>query len=125
MLVTEQEVKELKKFITHLNSIREGAVVVEGKKDVDALKKIGYTGTILEYQKFGGMNKFADFASKYETIIVLFDRDKKGRELTGKIIKLLQRRTKVNLSFKRELRLVTRGKVKHIEQLRSYESYLS
>lgn len=125
MLVTEQEIKELKQFVVRLNSMKKSAVVVEGKNDVTALKKIGYLGTILEYQKFGGMTKFADFASKFESIIVLFDRDKKGRELTSKIIKLLQRRTKVNLSFRRDIRLITKGKVKHIEQLRNYEIYLS
>ena len=64
-------------------------------------------------------------AAKYERLIILFDRDKKGRTLTGKTIQLLQRRTKVDLSFKRKLRMITKGKIMFVEQLVSYESYLA
>ena len=123
MLVTEQEIVELKNFIFQLNSIKE-IVVVEGKRDSTALRKIGYTGKILEFHKFGGMVNFTDAVSKYEKLIILFDRDKKGRMLTGKTIQLLQRRTKVDLSFKRNLQKITKGKIMFIEQLVCYESYL-
>ena len=59
MLVTEQEIIELKDFIFQLNSIEE-TVVVEGKRDSIALRKIGYTGKILEFHKFRGMVNFTD-----------------------------------------------------------------
>jgi len=72
---------------------------------------LGYQGKILEFHKFGGMNVFADSAAKYKKIILLFDIDKKGRYLTGKIIQLLQRRTKVDLSYKKKLRQITREKI--------------
>ena len=124
MLVSEQEIFELKKFVFELNSIENGAVVVEGKRDSNALKKLGFTGKVLEFHRFAGMVDFADSVVKHERLIILFDRDKKGRILTGKAIQLLQRRTKVDLSFKRKLRIITKGKIMFIEQLRSYESYL-
>ena len=124
MLVTEQEITELKKFVFQLNSLKDSAIVVEGKRDSMALKKLGYSGKVLEFHRFGGMVNFTDFASKYERIIILFDRDKKGRYLTGKTIQLLQRRTKVDLSYKRKLRLITKGKIMFIEQLVCYESFL-
>lgn len=123
MLVTEQEIFELKNFITHLNSIKV-PIVVEGKRDSVALRKLGVTGKILEFHKFGGMIRFADAAAKYDKVVILFDRDKKGRTLTGKAIQLLQRRTRIDLSFKRKLRMITRGKIMCIEQLVCYESYL-
>ena len=93
MFVTEQEISELQEFVFQLNS-GNGVVVVEGKRDFNALRKLGYQGKILEFHKFGGINNFADSAAKYKKIILLFDRDKKGRYLTGKTIQLLQRRTK-------------------------------
>ena len=124
MLVTEQEIVELKDFIFQLNSI-EGMVVVEGKRDSIALRKIGYTGKILEFHKFGGMVNFTDSAAKYESLILLFDRDRQGRQLTEKTIQLLQRRTKIDLTYKRKLRAITNGKIKFIEQLVCYESYLT
>ena len=124
MLVSEQEILELKEFIFQLNAIENGVVIVEGKRDSNALKNIGYTGKVLEFHKFDGMIDFTDSVSKYKRLIILFDRDKKGRYLTGKTIQLLQRRTKVNLSYKRKLREITKGKIMFIEQLVCYESYL-
>ncbi len=125
MLVTEQEIIELKNFISELNSMKDSVVVVEGKRDSVALKKLGYSGKVLEFHRFGGMVNFTDSVSKYKRLIILFDRDKKGRRLTGKTIQLLQRRTKVDLSFKRKLRIITKGKIMFIEQLICYESYLA
>ena len=124
MFVTEQEISELQKFVFQLNS-GNGVVVVEGKRDFNALRKLGYQGKILEFHKFGGINNFADSVAKYKKIIVLFDRDKKGRYLTGKTIQLLQRRTKVDLSYKKKLRQITKGKIMFIEQLVCYESYFA
>ncbi len=123
MFVTEQEIIELEDFIFQLNSI-EGIVVVEGKRDSIALRKIGYKGEILEFHKFGGIVNFTDSAAKYESLILLFDRDRQGRQLTEKTIHLLQRRTKIDLTYKRKLRAITNGKIKFIEQLVCYESYL-
>jgi 5S rRNA maturation endonuclease (ribonuclease M5) len=105
VLVSEQEILKLKDFVFELNSIKNSVVVVEGKRDSSALKKLGYSGKILEFHRFGGMINFIDSVAKYERLIILFDRDKKGRTLTGKTIQLLQRRTKVDLSFKRKLRI--------------------
>ena len=124
MLVSEQEITDLKNFVFQLNSMKDSVVVVEGKRDSSALQKLGYTGKVLEFHKFGGMINFTDSAAKYEKLIILFDRDKKGRYLTGKTIQLLQRRTKIDLSFKRKLREITKGKIMFIEQLVCYESYL-
>jgi len=125
VLVTEQEILELKKFVFELNSIEKSVVIVEGKRDSNALKKLGFSGKVLEFHRFSGMIDFADSVAKYDRLIILFDRDKKGRTLTGKTIQLLQRGTIVDLSFKRKLRMITKGKIMFIEQLVSYESYLT
>ena len=125
MLVTEQEIAELRNFIIELNSTKNSVVIVEGKRDSGALKKLGYCGKILEFYKFGGIIRFTDFAAKYENIIVLFDRDRKGKQLTEKTINLLQRRTRVDLSYKKKLQHITRGKIMFIEQLVCYKSFLA
>ena len=125
MLVSEEEILELKDFIFQLNTLENSVVVVEGKRDSNALRRIGYQGEILEFHRFGGMVNFADSVANYQRLIILFDRDKKGRTLTEKTIQLLQRRTKVDLTFKRKLRVITKGKIMFVEQLVSYESYLT
>jgi len=125
VLVSEQEIIEIKDFVSHLNSMEESVVIVEGKRDSAALKKIGFSGKVLEYHKFGGMINFADSVARHENLILLFDGDKKGRYLTGKTIHLLQRRTNIDLRFKRKLTSITKGKIRFIEQLACYESYLA
>ena len=124
MLVTEQEIHEIKKFVFQLNLMKDSVVVVEGKRDTAALKKLGFSGQVIEFHRFGGIVNFADSVAKYEKLIILFDRDRKGRYLTEKTIQLLQRRTKIDLSFKRKLTVITRGKIRFVEQLICYESHL-
>ena len=124
MLVTEQEISEVKDFVSQLNSMKESVVIVEGKRDSAALKRIGYSGKVLEFHKFGGMINFVDTVARHENLIILFDGDKKGRYLTGKTIQLLQRRTKIDLRFKRKLTSITKGKIRFIEQLVCYESFI-
>lgn len=124
MLVTEQEIQEIRNFVFQLNLMKDSIVVVEGKRDAAALKKLGFSGQIIEFHKCGGIVNFADSVAKYEKLIILFDRDRKGRYLTEKTIQLLQRRTKIDLSFKRKLTVITRGKIRFVEQIVCYESYL-
>ncbi len=125
MFITEQEIHDLKKFVFQLNLMKNSIVVVEGKRDVNALKNIGFSGKIIEFHKFGGIVNFADSVANYEKLIILFDRDRKGRYLTGKTIHLLERRIKIDLSFKRKLASITKGKIRYVEQLICYESYLA
>ena len=119
----ETEIDDIKKFIDSLNSQKNCAVVVEGKRDSAALVKLGYSGKILEFHRFNGMIKFADSAAKYPRLILLLDGDRKGRYLTKKIIELLEHRTKIDLLFKKKLVSITKGKIRFIEQLVCYESY--
>ncbi len=124
MFVSEQEISEIKDFVSHLNSMEESVVIVEGKRDSAALKKIGFSGKVLEFHKFGGMINFADSVARHENLILLFDRDRKGRYLTRKTIQLLERRTNIDLRFKKKLTSITKGKIRFIEQLVCYESYI-
>ena len=119
----ESEIAEIKKFMDSLNSQTNCAVVVEGKRDVAALVKLGYSGKILEFHRFNGMIKFTDSAAKYSRLILLLDGDRKGRYLTKKIIELLEHRTKIDLLFKKKLVSITKGKIRFIEQLVCYEYY--
>ena len=119
----ENEIAEIKKFMNLLNLQKNCAVVVEGKRDYAALVKLGYSGKILEFHRFNGIIKFADSAAKYRKLILLLDGDRKGKYITKKIIGLLERRTKIDLLFKKKLVSITKGKIRFIEQLVCYKSY--
>ena len=120
---SEKEIDDIKKFIKHLNSKNESVVVVEGKRDSIALRKLGFSGKILEFHSFKGIVKFSDSVAKYKSIILLLDGDRKGRYLTKRIIEQLEHRTKIDLTFKKKLVSITKGKIRFIEQLVCYESY--
>ena len=123
MEFSEKEISEIKKFVIHLNSQKDSVVVVEGKRDSNALRKLGFSGKILEFHSFRGLVKFSDSVAKYKNVILLLDGDKKGRYLTKRIIDLLAHRVKIDLSFKKKLVSITKGKIRFIEQLVCYEYY--
>ena len=124
MNITEQEIQDLKNFVFLLNAKQDCAIIVEGKRDSAALKKIGVSGKVLEFHRFQGLRRFVDSVSKYNSLVILLDRDRKGRYLTAKIIEQLERQTKIDLSFKRKLVSITKGKIHFIEELGCYESFL-
>ena len=123
MEFSEKEIEEVKKFVKQLNSEKYSVIIVEGKRDSAALRKLGLSGKIIEFHSFNGPVKFADSVAKYKNIILLLDGDRKGRYLTKRIIGLLEHRTKIDLSFKKKLISVTKGKIRFIEQLVCYEPY--
>jgi len=123
MKVSEKEIQDLKNFVVSLNSKVDSTVIVEGKRDSEALKRIGVSGKILEFHRFRGLSKFVDSVSD-SNLIILLDGDRKGRYLTAKIIQQLERRTRIDLSFKRKLVSITKGKIRFIEDLSYYESFL-
>ena len=123
MEFSEKEIDDIKKFIKHLNSKKDSIIIVEGKRDSIALRKLGFSGKILEFHSFKGIVNFSDSVAKYKSVILLLDGDRKGRYLTKRIIDLLEHRTKIDLSFKKKLVSITKGKIRFIEQLICYESY--
>ena len=124
MQFTELEIGDIKNFINSLNLKNDSIVVVEGKRDSSTLKRLGFSGKMCEFHQFKGLSRFADSIVKYKNVIVLLDSDRKGKYLTSRIIKQLERRTKIDLSFKKKLASITRGKVRHIEDLVMYLPFL-
>ena len=117
MIFTDSEIQDVQKFITSLNSKKNSIVVVEGKRDEEALKKLGFSGRICQFHSFKGLSKFVDSMPRYNSLILLLDSDRKGSYLTKRIISQLQHQMKVDLSFRRKLVAITKGKVRHIENL--------
>ena len=120
MIVDDSEIAEVRNFIRLLNSKKNSIVVVEGKKDENALKRLGFSGRVCQFHSFKGLTKFVDSMPRYRHLIVLLDSDRKGRYLTRRIISQLEHRMTIDLSFKRKLVAITKGKVRNVENLSSY-----
>ena len=120
MIVDEAEITEVRNFIRLLNLKTNSIVVVEGKRDENALKRLGFSGKVCQFHSFKGLTKFVDSMPRYRHLIVLLDSDRKGRYLTRRIISQLEHRMTIDLSFKRKLVAITKGKVRNVENLSSY-----
>ena len=123
--ISYDEISDLRDFIVSLNSASDSVIIVEGKRDSIALKNLGYEQKILEFHRFGGLAKFADSVSVHKNLILLFDSDRKGKHMTKKVIEQLERRTRIDLSYKKRLMQITRGKISAIEELAAYEKALN
>lgn len=99
-------------------------VVVEGQRDVDALRQLGVSGIIVSSKTSG--KSFLDILTEIETlsvrrIILLLDFDRRGVEWTHKLKQHLEK-TKIapNLNFWNELYGLVGRDVKDIEGLPTY-----
>lgn len=125
MIYEREEIAlKLREFIESLNNeCKAGAIViVEGRKDEIALREIGFNGEILVYNNFKGIINFVDHLSrKGRKVILLLDRDRKGRSLTSKILKKLDILCPHDsLNYKKKFVKITHGKIMCIENLSNF-----
>jgi 5S rRNA maturation endonuclease (ribonuclease M5) len=120
--------EKINEFIRTLNHEFENGsiVVVEGKRDSEALTKLGFIGEVTEYNRFKGVLDFVDSHQMMDKkIILLLDMDRTGKHLTSRLVSHFQQRgNNVNLAYKKKLCEITNGKVRHIEDIGSYQNLL-
>ena len=103
-------------------------IVVEGKKDVEALRASGVAGKILTV-KTGGKS-FLEAVNEIEKmgvseVILFLDFDRRGREGTRHLKQSLERaRIKANTKLWCALSALVRKEIKCIESLTSYMNTL-
>jgi len=99
-------------------------IIVEGKKDVRALRALGVTGTILTV-KTGGKS-FLDTVCEIENmsvpeVILFLDFDRRGREGTKNLKQSLERaKIKPSIKLWRVLSAMVGKEIQCIESLTSY-----
>ncbi|MGH9991684.1 MAG: toprim domain-containing protein [Nitrososphaera sp.] len=127
--VDDRAVERLRTFIKMLNEESENGsiVVVEGKRDAEALTKVGFVGNAAVFHHSKGIANFLDsHDSDRRKFILLLDMDRTGKYLTSRLMSQLQsRRHRVTLSYKNALAKITKGKVRHVEELGIFAPYLS
>ncbi len=125
---TRLKIKEEKlyKILASLSeeSLNGTPIIVEGKKDVIALRMLGVKGIIITVKTKG--KSFLDVISeiqkiKVSEIILFLDFDKRGKEATKCLQKNLEHlKIRYNLTFWRELYNLTRKELQYIESLPIY-----
>ncbi len=122
----KDKLEKIEQIIAQLieESAKGKPTVVEGRKDADALKKLGIIGPILTV-KTGGKS-FTEAAQEIERfgakeVILLLDFDRRGREGTQRLQQDLERtRIKSDLTFWFKLRRLVGREINCIESLPSY-----
>lgn len=122
-MVNESEALLVRQLVRDLNC-EDAAVAVEGKRDAAALTGLGFAGMLMQFHRYGGFAKFADAAVRHPRVILLFDYDRKGRYMTRRLARLLQRRTVLDLTYRKRLYRITRGRVRFVEDMLQYHDVL-
>lgn len=126
--IDQDEVQKVQKLVDMLNEESENGavVVVEGKRDVDALVSVGFNGNVVTLNNFKGVNGLVDNLETVSKVILMLDMDRKGKYLTHKILTLLQYKGRnVDMFYKKMLAEITRGKIRHTEEIMIYQKYIS
>lgn len=118
--------EKIVQILTELSeeSARGTPIVVEGKKDVEALRGLGVSGPVLTV-KTGGKS-FTQALQEIEQtealeVILLLDFDRRGKEGTARLKENLERaKIKPNLTFWRDFSAMVGREIQCIESLTSY-----
>ncbi len=106
-----------------LQSVKGLPIIVEGPKDVGALRRLAMGGDIIAAKTRKSFLALATEIEKLdvEEVILLMDFDRRGTEWTKRLTQYLeQTKTKPNTFFWKELRNLVGHEVKDIEGLLSY-----
>jgi 5S rRNA maturation endonuclease (ribonuclease M5) len=117
-----EKIRELKEFVDQINneSTKNSLILVEGKRDLEALSYLGCSGNIQAYHNYKNIVDLADnFRVKYKKLILLLDLDDTGRIMTRKISYLLNQRY-IDNYYRNKIIRITQGKIRTIEELRSF-----
>jgi 5S rRNA maturation endonuclease (ribonuclease M5) len=93
-------------------------VVVEGRRDAEALRKLGFTGKIISFHSGKSIYDFCeDLAEKYDQVILLMDWDETGDQLFNAISQNLQGYWEEHSSFRDDIRAFCQKDIKDIQSI--------
>ena len=98
----KKSLEDLEKAISELRDENEKIpIIVEGEKDIEALRKLDINGIIISVNVGTSITDFCDrIADKYNDIIILTDWDRRGGYLCHTIRKNLQGRVNCNIYYR-------------------------
>ena len=115
----------LEDLVKELNDLSEegAAVLVEGKRDVAALRGLGYTGPLLTVSILTSTAAARErLRREVRTMVILTDLDSEGRRLASRYVKFLSHEgVSASLAQRKRLARASRGVFLHIENLRRFK----
>ena len=98
----KKTLEDIQKALSELNEDNKKIpIIVEGEKDIEALRKLDINGTIVSLNKGISITDFCDqLADSYKEIIILTDWDRRGGYLCHAIKKNLEGRVNCNIYYR-------------------------
>lgn len=91
-------------------------VIVEGKKDAAALKKLGLVGDIITLHSGKGLYEFCeDIAEKFARVVILLDWDEKGEKLNSLVAEHLRGHWEEFSAFRGIIKILCQKDIKDVE----------
>lgn len=104
-----RKLENLRRLISLIEdiSIYVDVVIVEGNRDIKAMRKLGYKGEIIPYSQVG-VNDYDltdEVAKIHDNVLILTDFDTEGRTINHRLVSLFESRgTKVEMGLRWEIR---------------------
>ena len=111
-------------FVRDLDRLSEEgwSVLVEGARDVKAMRALGYQGDVLKVSQLARNRKQA--AGKAVGLVILTDLDREGAVLAARFTKQLRHEGfRTSLNERRRLKAISRGVFLHIENLSRFGAH--
>jgi 5S rRNA maturation endonuclease (ribonuclease M5) len=109
-----KRLKEVLEALCEINKII--PVIVEGKKDAAALRKLGLAGEIITLHNGKSLYDFStDITERFHRVIILLDWDEKGENLNKNLAENLKGHWEEFSSFRELLKLLCQKDINDIE----------
>jgi len=112
-------VARLEGLVRELSLLNEAIpVIVEGRRDVEALRRLGLSGEILTLHCGQTVAAFGErLARRFSTVILLLDWDRRGRQLHAQLARHLDAEWEEHNYLRQELIALCKSSITSIEEL--------
>ncbi len=111
-----ESLRELFHILSELN--KKIPVIVEGRRDILALRSLGLEGEILQVHGGKGLYEFSEeLHERFQEVILLIDWDQRGEALYGSLGELLSGLWERYSGFRETLKVLSRNEVFEIESI--------
>lgn len=116
-IVDTERAERLREVVEDLKEVNlEVPILVEGKRDMAALRKLGLTGEIIAYNTGKGMHDFCmDLDERFGEIVILTDWDTEGERLYARLCRELPGLWEPTARIRQLIKVLCQKDVKDVE----------
>ena len=123
MLSPEERLEQVEKVLSHLQDLSETTpIIVEGLRDIAALKRMGITRNVISLGKGDSIFSFSENLSRTtKRAVILTDWDRKGGQLARMLKESLMANGVIaNDNIRAKLGILSKKEVKDIESIPAF-----